>query len=215
MNKEQTRQQLLALGLEPLPKGNHYLFSLSGANMSGMNLTGFDLSSCDLSRTNLRDAVLDGVNALYTDFTAADFRGASMEHANLLTANLSHTDLREASLAWSDLGLARLDGADARDSAFDYTNLTGANISDMSIDYWSRELVAHVLLNAAGNDIAKQSLAGLVLISRNWCWEKFEGVGIDPALRDWALDTLVKSIRREPVDLPPALRAYRERMEVA
>jgi hypothetical protein len=49
-------------------------------------------------------------------------------------------------------------------------------------------MIAEILRREAGEDIEKRKVAGLILISRDWCWDHF--LTIESSLREWALDTL-------------------------
>jgi hypothetical protein len=95
MNKEETRQRLIELGIAPeMVVGG--VWDVRDANLSDANLTGADLSDVDLS-----DAVLTVAN-----LTGADLRGADLRWADLRWANLSGADLSNA-----DLTVANLSGA--------------------------------------------------------------------------------------------------------
>ena len=99
--------------------------------------------------------------------------GANLGGANLGDANLRAADLRDAYLR----------GADLRDAY-----LRGANLGGATINWCSHDLVAEILLRAAGYDIDKRMVAGLILVSRDWGWEKF--LAIDRPLKEWAITTL-------------------------
>ena len=88
MNKEETRQRLIELGIAPeMVVGG--VWDVRDANLSDANLTGADLSDVDLS-----DAVLTVAN-----LTGADLRGADLSNANLTGANLSGVNLTVANLS--------------------------------------------------------------------------------------------------------------------
>jgi uncharacterized protein YjbI with pentapeptide repeats len=128
-----------------------------------------------LRDANLRDADLRG----------ADLRDADLGGANLRDADLRDADLRGANLRDADLGDADLRGADLRGA-----NLRGAELGDAKISWTSHVCIAEILFRAAGNDIDKRMVAGLILISRDWCWKDF--LAIDRPLKDWALAELAK-----------------------
>jgi hypothetical protein len=65
-------------------------------------------------------------------------------------------------------------------------------------------------LRAAGTDFAKRQLAGLVLISRDWCWEKF--LGLEHPLREWALNELAKWAQPGD-DVPEEIRRRAEEVK--
>ena len=98
--------------------------------------------------------------------TLADL--AQANRANLSRANLSGANLSRASLSGSDL-------------------------SETKINWQSHDLLAEILRRAAGADIQKRSLAGLILISRDWCWKEF--LSLDHTEREWALGELAKWVQ--------------------
>jgi hypothetical protein len=57
----------------------------------------------------------------------------------------------------------------------------------------SHDLIAQLLVRAAGDDIAKRKVAGLILVSPDWCWPQF--LAIDEPLRAWALETLAQHVQ--------------------
>ena len=68
--------------------------------------------------------------------------------------------------------------------------LSGAYIekSKTKINWESHDLVAEILRRAAGEDIERLKIAGLLLICRSWCWDKF--IAIDDPLKEWAFSEL-------------------------
>ena len=110
-------------------------------------------SGANLGGADLRDADLGGAYLGGADLRDADLGGAYLGSANLRDANLGGADLRSANLR----------GANLRGA-----NLRGANFPPMqSHDFW-----AELLLRAAGDNIERRKIAGLVLISRDWCWPR-------------------------------------------
>ena len=106
------------------------------------------------------------------------------ERANLRGADLKGADLRVADLRGADLKGADLRGAD----------LWGVDLTGANLNWQSHALLAEVLRQAAGDSIPRRKLAGLVLISRDWCWRKF--LAIDDPEREWAISVL-RSYRTE------------------
>ena len=51
---------------------------------------------------------------------------------------------------------------------------------------------ANLLRRAAGDDIAKLKVAGLLLVCREKCWSEFAGMAKRDPLGDWALDSLAE-----------------------
>jgi hypothetical protein len=100
---------------------------------------------------------------------------ADLSKANLSEANLSGVNLSEAAL-WR----ANLSGV----------KLNGANLSRVKLNWQSHDLIAEVLRQAAGNDWQKRGIAGLVLVSRDWCWSKMTALDIPDDLRRWVYASL-------------------------
>ena len=103
----------------------------------------------------------------------ANLRGANLWGANLRGANLKGADLSDANL-WG----ANLRGAD----------LSDANLRGATINWKSHDLISEILLLDAGEDIERRKIAGLVLVSRDWCWNRF--LAHDDPQREWALNVL-------------------------
>jgi uncharacterized protein YjbI with pentapeptide repeats len=158
--------------------------NLSGADLRWANLRGANLSGADLRWANLRWADLRGADLSGADLRWADLRGANLSGADLIGADLSGADLRGANLRWADLRLA---------------NLSGANMN-----WQSHDLLAGILLRAAGDDIQKRMVAGLILVSRDWCWNKF--LQIEHDHRQWAIDTMREYVR-DGDNVPDILRS--------
>jgi len=53
--------------------------------------------------------------------------------------------------------------------------------------------MSEILLRAAGSDIEKRKIAGLIRISPDWCWSQF--LALDDPLTDWALEELAKWVQ--------------------
>lgn len=82
--------------------------------------------------------------------------------------------------------------------------LQGADLRGAKINWQSHDLISEILRRAAVFDIEKRKIAGLILISHDWCWDKFLKIG-DP-LQDWAIDTLKQYV----VDGDGAPKALKE-----
>src|SRR5690606_22816775 len=126
------------------------------------------LGGAYLAGANLRGAYLRG----------AYLRDAYLAGADLRCANLAGADLRGA-----DLRYAKLTGADLRGA-----NLRGAHLGGGKIAWQSHDLIAEILRRAAGDDVAKLKVAGLILVSRDKCWPDF--LKLRDPLAGWALDVL-------------------------
>jgi len=113
-------------------------------------------------------------------------------------ANLTGADLSGADLSGADLGGAFLHGADLGDA-----DLSGADLSGAVVSWQSHDMIAEILRRAAADNPARRMLAGLILISRDWCWDEFLALDIDSELRRWALDELRQWVR--PGDNAPEI----------
>ena len=120
----------------------------------------------------------------------ADLRGADLRGADLQEANLQRASLQGASLQGANLYRA---------------NLCWANLYGAKMNWQSHNLIAELLRRAAGSYPEKRKVAGLVLISRDWCWENFQKhCGSDP-LFAWAIETLRQYVT-DGDDAPDILR---------
>ncbi len=104
----------------------------------------------------------------------ANLRGADLRGTYLCGANLRAVDLRGAYLC----------GA----------NLRAANIRDTIIEWQSHDLIAELLMQAAGDQVDRRCIAGLVLVSRDWCWDDF-AEKLTNAQRTWAVSALRPRIK--------------------
>ena len=117
--------------------------------------------------------------------------------ATLLAALASGADLQSA-----DLRYANLRYADLR-----YANLQSANLQGAVVNWQSHALLAQILLNHAGDDVAKRMVAGLIAVSLDWCWDKF--LTIEHPSREWTLKALATAITPND-NHPTILDAYNE-----
>jgi hypothetical protein len=118
----------------------------------------------------------------------ANLRGANLCGADLHGANLRGANLREA-----DLHGANLRGANLREADLHGANLRGADLRGAKINWASHDLLAEILRQAAGDNIDQRKMAGLVRVSRDWCWGQFLKMNSDPML-EWALNELAKYV---------------------
>ena len=110
-------------------------------------------------------------------------------------------DLRADTLTGADLTRANLTGADLT-----WANLTWAHLAGIVVAWQSHALLADILRRAAGDNVPRRMLAGLIAISTDWCWGEFLNLDIDPALREWAIAELRQWVRDSDA-APAALRA--------
>ena len=119
----------------------------------------FDISpKAYLSEADLRGA----------DLSLAYLRWANLSVAYLSLAHLSGANLSEADLRWANLSGANLSGANLSGA-----DLSEANLSEAKINWMSRDLIAGIGIQWAGGEWEKIKVSGGILISRNWCWDKF------------------------------------------
>jgi uncharacterized protein YjbI with pentapeptide repeats len=168
MNWTETREALLKAGAAQTPEKWQWR-----ANLRGADLSGADLSGADLRDANLRGAYLSDADLTGTNLTGAYLSGADLSRADLSRANLSGADLSRANLSGADLSRA---------------NLFGADLSGAAINWNSHDLIAELLRQAAGESWQRRALAGLILVSRDWCWKEF--LALEHPEQEWALDVL-------------------------
>jgi len=175
MNWNETRQALIKIHpkYKDLPEQYEWGINLRGANLGGAYLRGADLDGADLCDANLRGANLRG----------ADLGDANLGDAYLRGANLGDAYLGGANLRGANLDGAHLCGAD----------LCGANLGGAIINWNSHDLIVELLKRAAGDDIDKLKLTGLILLMREWCWGKF--LKLDEPLAEWALGVLAEYVK--------------------
>ena len=139
-------------------------------------------------RADLADANLAGANLTGANLTRAYLTRANLAYANLAYANLTGADLTGANLAYANLAYAYLNGA----------ILTGAKMN-----WQSHDLIAELLRRKAGDDPARRSLVGLILVSKDWCWNQF--LALQHHEREWALGVL-REYAASDADAPEVIR---------
>ena len=92
-------------------------------------------------------------------------------------------------------------------------DLRGADLSGASLNWQSHALIAEILFRKAGDDIARRMVAGLVLISRDWCWNQFLAADIALELREWTLTKLAEWVR-EGDNAPEILAEYARQLRI-
>ncbi len=127
--------------------------------------------------------------------------GAYLGGADLRGAYLGGADLRGAYLRGADLRGADLRGAYLRGAYLRGAYLRGAYLRGAKVDWNSHDLIAEILLRAAGPDVEKRKVAGLILVSRDWCWSSFHRLESDP-LFPWAVSALAAFV--QPGDAAPS-----------
>lgn len=144
---------------------------------------------------------LSGEGGKRADLANADLRGADLRDAVFRGADLRGANLRSAVLCGADFC-----GADFRGAVLCGADLVGADLSGATLNWSSHELLAEVLRQAAGQLPARRMLAGLVLVSRDWCWRDF--VRLECPERAWACAVLREYVTDEtPVEVAELLGA--------
>jgi hypothetical protein len=166
------------------------LYECEGANLRGANLRGANLVGANLYGANLCDANLCGANLRDANLCDANLCGANLRDANLRDANLRDANLHDASLRYANLR---------------YADIHGANLGGAKLNWQSHDLLSEILRRAAGRDISKRQIAGLILVSRDMCWSNFLDLDLPSDLRAWALGTLAGYVV-EGDDSPEVLR---------
>ena len=110
------------------------LVGLAGpaANFSKSVLVGANLSASNYRRANFSGSNLTNVNFSESDLVSADFKGSDLTKANLANVNLSGADLEDAKLDHATLRNSYLIGAAALGARLNQTDLSGANLTDVS-----------------------------------------------------------------------------------
>ena len=152
------------------------------------NLRGSNLSGSDLRYSNLRHSNLSYSNLRYSDLRHSNLRDSNLRHSNLRHSNLSDSDLSHSNLSYSDLS-----GSNLSDSDLSHSNLSYSDLHDITVNWNSHELLAEILRQKAGENTAKRKIAGLVLVSHDWCWDKFLRLR-DPT-KLWALGVLRRYVK--------------------
>jgi hypothetical protein len=85
---------------------------------------------------------------------------------------------------------AAAEGANLQGAYLRGAYLRGAYLEGAKINWQSHDVISKLLFDAAGDDVEKRKVAGLILISRDWCWKQFLNINA-PELQAWALDVLL------------------------
>jgi hypothetical protein len=95
----------------------------------------------------------------------------------------------KADLSWANLSGADLSGANLSGADLSGANLSRANLSGANLSWNSHALIGEILKRAAQNDKGLRSVAGLILVSTDWCWEKLL-TELTPEQIAWCKETL-------------------------
>ena len=149
---------------------------------------------CNNLKTCVEAAVKAEVSLRDSDLRGNDLRDSDLHDSDLRYSDLSGSDLRDSDLRGSDLRDSDLRYSDLRYSDLRGSDLRGSDLRGSDLSWNSHDLLAEILSREAGEDIKLSSFAGLVLLNRNWCWEKWLSVEITPELH-WAASVLAKWIK--------------------
>ena len=119
---------------------------------------------------NLHGVDITGANLMDADLSGQNLRGVDLMGANLTRANFTDCNMRGINLTGADV--------------------TDANFTNAELPWYSYEVLAEILRQAAGEDVSKLKMAGLVLILRDKFLQVFLKGG-DPDAT-WALGELRK-----------------------
>ena len=121
-------------------------------------------------------------------------------------ANSVSGALQEAVKSCAYLDDANLAGANLARAYLVRANLADANLAGAKINWQSHDMIAEILRCAAGDNVQRRSVAGLVLVSRDWCWDQF--LTIEHSELEWALAELRKWVQ-DSDDAPEVLWSVR------
>jgi uncharacterized protein YjbI with pentapeptide repeats len=155
-------------------------------------------------KADLRGTDLRGANLRYANLRYADLGGANLGHADLSDANLRYANLGGANLGCANLGHADLSGADLGGANLGGANLRYADLRGAKFNWQSHALLSEILLRAAGDNMGRRMLAGLVAVSTDWCWDQW--LSLEHPERAWAIAELAKWVRPDD-GAPEVIRA--------
>lgn len=145
---------------------------------------------CTDIKETLQNAVRCNANLVNADLAGANLAKADLSGADLTEANLSEARLFRAHLLRANLFRANLSGAYLPEANLSGAYLSGAVLLSIQPNWRSHDLIAAILLQAAGDNPRRRMVAGLVRDSRDWCWSKLIAIpGFKPE-KKWALETL-------------------------
>ena len=124
-------------------------------------------------------------------FLGAHLEGANLEDAHLEDAHLEDAHLEDAYLRGAYLEGAHLEGAHLEGAYLRDANLRGAYLRGAKFSPGSHDVISELLRQAA-TTVQRRMIAGLVIVSRDWCWKEFaEQLAIDYTGEwEWALAAL-------------------------
>ena len=103
----------------------------------------------------------------------------------------------------ADLRHANLRGVDLWDA-----NLRHADLRRADLRWSSHNLISEILRQSAGDSRPKREIAGLIAVSRDWCWRDFarQADNIRPYLLSWSAETLLETAGN-PEEAPDLIKS--------
>ena len=176
------------------------------------------LGGATIFESDTIDTLKEAVNAMRSALAAGewlDLRGAYLSDAYLRGAYLRGAYLSNAYLSGADLRGADLSNADLRGAYLSNAYLRGADLRGARLEWSCHDLIAEILRRAAGVDIDKLKIAGLILIQRDWCWADFAALDEPQEIKDWAFGALVPWAWEGDSEVPKVLRDWMESKGIA
>lgn len=175
------------------------------------NFRNIDLREIDFSHTDLRGCSFNNSDLYHCNFhmanlTGVDLTGTDLAYANFSFSRCHDTLLNFARAVRSQWEYATLTDADLRNINLYQANLNGANLDGANINWFSHEIIAQILLNDAGDNPEQRQIAGLVLVSRDWCWDRLMEVPAVAEARGWWTRVLLPFWHEHPENNPDAIR---------
>lgn len=172
-------------------------------NLSGAYLPNDVIGGADLPHLNV-----SGGDMYCLQLTNSIIHWGNFIHCEMGGSDLSYNDFKTVSFNRADLQWVNFTGSDLSRVDFAGANLYDVKLQWTILNWKSHDLLAEILRQAAGNDVAKLEIAGLVLIHRGWCWAHYCEMDKPKELRDWALGTLAQWAWVDDEDVPLHLRAW-------
>ena len=103
----------------------------NSASMNQIDLTASDLSKSVFSEATATDALLDGVNAVRSDFSYTNLAGSSLVGADLNGSNFTAANMTGVTAIGANFAGADLRGADLSGSNVRFANFQNANLNNV------------------------------------------------------------------------------------
>jgi uncharacterized protein YjbI with pentapeptide repeats len=113
----------------------------------------------------------DCVDFNHARLEGANFRGMHIGGSRFLGANCRGADFSGANASAVDFREADLTGAN-----FERADLRGARFDGALLDWNARDVVVEILRQASGDDFDKLHFTGLILLRRDWTWNRLRAL---------------------------------------